>query len=430
MESSALFKPPIEYKDDYNILYTHANPIQSHYTPHTEPLDTRAVRQHALHDQRRLHIRRTFDLLQLMLLRRDMDRAGRCLHILLKSQEWRPLELWKWGLQVMTLSDGESDSALQYLQRVSRTRPVLRPFTVPYLIREWIVCGNYQKAHDELINVITSYPHRQNPQLHTYLGLLTLYAASVHVTLPNTSDFHSPLVPTSIPASFPVQARQTAKVHFENALKMAPKYLENRNHIIHYRAVRHNRRMNRLKSKAKTHRHRLWKHLRQAGWMFREASPECTASFRQQTASSDDSSLDGSIQPPCEAPALPPSDFYGLVSDFNDVSSLHSDSDTGENCSAPEEFLSEGPAPAPTSPLDHPTTSSRDNSDTETEPLKEELQAPITVSIPAVTWSIHVARIYLRMVRWIQTDTSWIIIPVTREFNLYTTLTVISLHDV
>lgn len=418
MEPTALFQPPIEYKDEYNILYTHANPLQSYYTPHTDPLDERVVRQYSLQDQRRLHIRRTFDLLQLMLLRHDMDRAGRCLNILLKSQEWRPLELWKWGLQVITLSDGEDDLALQYLQRISRTRPVLRPFTLPFLIREWIVNGNYQKAHEELTNVITSYPHRQNPQLHTYLGLLTLYAASAHASFPEKNDSPSPLVPASIPADFPVQALQTARVHFENAIKMAPKYHQSRNHVIHYRAIRHNRRLRRLKSKAKSHRHRLWNQLKHAGWMFREASPESAALFQLPPVSSDDSPLDEPLRAPPETSTLPPSDFYGLASDFNDGSDLHSESDSCDSFSAPDDTFTEGPAPPPSVPSDYPTSPTRENSDVETESLEEGVLAPsITVSIPAVTWSVHVAQIYLHMVRYIRFDISWKSIPIAGGMN-------------
>lgn len=53
---------------------------------------------------RRLHLQRVFDLLQISISRRDGDRAFRCLRILLKSHEWRPNELWRYALEVATLS--------------------------------------------------------------------------------------------------------------------------------------------------------------------------------------------------------------------------------------------------------------------------------------------------------------------------------------
>lgn len=319
------------------------------------------------------------------------------------------MELWKWGLQAMTLSDGENDAALQYLQRVSRTRPILRPFTLPYLIREWIVCGNYQKAYDELINVITTYPHRQNPQLHTYLGLLTLYAASVRLTSLNMDDNSNPFVPISMTADFPAQARTSAKVHFENAIKMAPKYIQSRTHVVRYREIRQNRRLHRLKFKAKVHRCRIWNQLRNAGWMFREPNPEPCAPQQELSDSSDGSLDQNSYHAPTHPSALPPSDFYGLASDFNDGSSLPSDSESNDDLSAPDGALSEGPEPRPAHHHQGPPTSPpHADSDGEEELVKEEDSTPSsTLSIPAVTWAVNVARIYLRMVRCMQTDNSW-----------------------
>lgn len=400
MEPTALFQPPPEYRDEYGVLYTHGNPCQSHYTPHTDPMDSNAIRLSALQDQRRLHIRRVFDVMQLMILRRDMDRAARCLHILLKSHEWRPLEMWKWGLLVATLADQPNDMALQYLQRISRTRPALRPFTLPYLVREWIICGHYKKAHEELLSVISSYPHRQNPQLHTYLGLLTLHASSTHMNQSFSSDSTSPFIPLSIPDEVPVQARQTAKMHFENAIKMAPRYLQSRHHIVRQRVLRYTRQMERLKSKAMIHRQRIWKQLRNSGWMFRAEEPELSEPRLTMSESSEESLSHATVQPQSDRPSLPPSDFYGLTSDLGEESILYSDSDSDseEEPPTPLETLSEGPAPPPHG-LDPPSSPSQADSEGE-EPAKETGYASsLLVCVPAVTWSVHVAHEYLKMVR-------------------------------
>jgi hypothetical protein len=53
---------------------------------------------------RRLHLQKVFDLLRISISRRDGDRAFRCLRILLKSHEWRPSELWRYALEVATLT--------------------------------------------------------------------------------------------------------------------------------------------------------------------------------------------------------------------------------------------------------------------------------------------------------------------------------------
>jgi hypothetical protein len=53
---------------------------------------------------RRLHLQKVFDLLHLSISRKDGIRAFRCLRILVKSHEWRPIELWRYTLEVATLT--------------------------------------------------------------------------------------------------------------------------------------------------------------------------------------------------------------------------------------------------------------------------------------------------------------------------------------
>jgi len=59
---------------------------------------------------RRLHLQKVFDLLHLSIGRRDGIRAFRCLRILLKSHEWRPIELWRYALEVATLTGAHVDN--------------------------------------------------------------------------------------------------------------------------------------------------------------------------------------------------------------------------------------------------------------------------------------------------------------------------------
>mgnify|MGYP002759437284 FL=1 len=161
-------------------------------------------------------MRRVHDLLHLSLLRQDHERAVRCFIILLRSQDWRPLELWKLGLRIACM-DAHNDAAQKYLLRISRTRTALRPYSLPFLIREWIRNGNYQQAHEELSSIITSFPYRLHPLLHTYLGLLTLYIGHAE---PHEYLHDIPHMSTSF--IVPPGVRRTAKFHFENAVKVAP----------------------------------------------------------------------------------------------------------------------------------------------------------------------------------------------------------------
>lgn len=121
---AALFQPPPAYMDSDDYVYTHGLVPQSYLTPNSDPLDPRAVNTKAVADVRRQHVRRLYDLLQLMLLRRDTARAARCLRLLMNAKEWRPIELWKMGLEVAMLP-GSARQPLRYLQQLARTRAVL-----------------------------------------------------------------------------------------------------------------------------------------------------------------------------------------------------------------------------------------------------------------------------------------------------------------
>ena len=131
----------------------------------------------------------------------------------------------------------ERDTALRYLLRVSRTRTTLRPYTIVFLIREWILAGQYQRAHEELTSIIGAYPYRHQPQLHTYLGLLTLYLGNVDEAECSDSDSSSsiPHVPMRLAKQVPHHVQRSARLHFENAIKVAPRYMAKQTAICKHR---------------------------------------------------------------------------------------------------------------------------------------------------------------------------------------------------
>lgn len=161
-EDAALFQPPPPYKDEYEIIYSHALPHATYRAdPGASPSGAPSYR--ALTDQRRAHLRRVHDLLHLMLLRRDGPRAARCLRILMRAYEWRPLELFKLGMLVAGMP-GCTGDRLAYLGRISRTRTHLvrrcssvrsvltlqRPYVLPHLVLELIAAERYVEAREEM----------------------------------------------------------------------------------------------------------------------------------------------------------------------------------------------------------------------------------------------------------------------------------------
>lgn len=66
---------------------------------------------------RSLHIRKTFDLFNICLARKDAMRSLRALRVLLYSHEWRPEDLWRYALEVATMWGNNNDSAQTRITR-------------------------------------------------------------------------------------------------------------------------------------------------------------------------------------------------------------------------------------------------------------------------------------------------------------------------
>ena len=410
MESTALFQPPPPYKDDLDVTYTHGVPSISYFTPHTDPLCTYISSEASLTDQRRQHVRRLYDLLQLMLLRQDLERASRCLHMLLMCQEWRPIELWKLGLQVAWLSDDEQ-VALHYTQRIMRSRTNVRPYALVFLVRELIKDGQYQRAHEELTSVIASFPYRHHPQLHTYLGLLTLFLGT-STSSPGTQEASvSILAPTLAVSSVPFSVQKAARLHFENAIKVAPRYLHLQSAVVRHRLRQHEKRLSSLRGKAVRHTNRMWNAMKEAGWIFRndESVPSATRPApSQETDQDSDSSSPARIMP--SSPTLPHTDFFGLDSHF--TSSSESESDTDASLGTPmATTASEGPSlPPSTAPSRDVTPQPTEDEDVERDTIalsSTELsdQKELHFPIPAVSWAVHISTLYLEVVRCVHAIT-------------------------
>lgn len=145
---------------------------------------------------RRLHLQRIFDLLNLSIGRRDGVRAFRCLRILLKSHEWRPIELWRYALEITTIITRGDDQLeqdgvpfqkhlarkrLAFLREVSKARTGLQLDVFIEIVPELLALGEEQQALAELDIVLHQYPYRLEPILHLYSALIFLKLSSPSV---------------------------------------------------------------------------------------------------------------------------------------------------------------------------------------------------------------------------------------------------------
>ncbi|UZJ53367.1 hypothetical protein CBS101457_002687 [Exobasidium rhododendri] len=162
---------------------------------------------------RRLHLQKVFDLLHLSIGRRDGVRAFRCLRILLKSHEWRPIELWRYALEVATLTgrhaneedmlDDSTDfpaltkreqvarKRLAFLRELSKARTGLQLDVFIEIIPELLTLGEEEQALAEIDIVINQHPYRLEPILHLYSALLFLKLSAPSDELANTQLYYT-----------------------------------------------------------------------------------------------------------------------------------------------------------------------------------------------------------------------------------------------
>ncbi|WFD44844.1 hypothetical protein MPSI1_003515 [Malassezia psittaci] len=386
----ALFQPPPAYMDSHDIVYSHGLASTSYLTPYSSPPDPRAVNLRAWLNQRRRHVRRLYDLLQLQLLHNDHKRAARCLRLLLRSTEWRPIELWTMGLEVVGMAHNKSEYCTRYLQQLSRARPVLRPYLFPHLIREWIATERYDEAVEELNSVITSFPYRHNPQLHAYLGLLTLFmgTSDSRGKASEASDLDSVLVPCAVASCVSTSVRTTARTHFENAIKVAEKYTRVQDHALQHRLLMHQKRQIRTAKLAEAHKERMWRSLRDDGWMFFDSSayqmhsPTDSSNKQGTDLAAEDSTGEFTDK------QFPSASYFALDSS--------GDSDSNEDSASSSGEIYEGPERGPISSRStSPVVEEEVHQDSTPSSVISDSISSAHLSIPGVQWAEHVSKIYL-----------------------------------
>ncbi|KAI6035075.1 hypothetical protein F5J12DRAFT_10787 [Pisolithus orientalis] len=131
---------------------------------------------------RRIHIRRLYDILHLSLQQQDMARARRAWAILARCNEvnWKNLWTLSVGLLDCHVNDVESTpTKVDYLKAMMLQHPDEREKILTELIHFYILADRHRDALDELEFCLPSFPYHDNPTLHLYAGLCSMFNAQL-----------------------------------------------------------------------------------------------------------------------------------------------------------------------------------------------------------------------------------------------------------
>ncbi|WFD36453.1 hypothetical protein MCUN1_003332 [Malassezia cuniculi] len=386
-ERAFLFHPPALFRDELNIIYTHAHAYLPRRTFVSDPPDPSSVNTADARNQRRLHVRRLFDLVHLCILRGDRRRAARALQLLMHTYEWRPSELWHLGLVVAGMP-GDKDYSARYLGQMSLRHPELRSVLMPHLAYALIKEERYAEARDEiekyvfykkLTSVISTRPHRYNPQLHVYLALLILHGS----VGPTESE-----EPLGFLSAVPSAAIRAAEQHFTNAVQLAARFKSIHQMNLRTRVRNSHRRARRELERNHTHQQTTMKRMQKDAWALQESESEQDAPAAQaagapssSSESSSDSDEEIDIETALEA---------GFGTDHDD--------------SSEDDAPVHGPAPAPASHAAphatvHEPAQANAEANAEANAANSQADVPdadeVTFLFPANDWAVTVAKIYL-----------------------------------
>ena len=269
-------------------------------------------------------------------------------------------------------------------------------------------------------SVITSYPYRYNSQLHTYLGMLTLYMAS------STSGPSRPRdagATVEIPpehayvAQLPESARRAARHHFENSVKVADRFTALHNGVLRQRLRAHVDRTARLAERTAAHREQMWRAMRDDGWVFRGGDWEEEPAPRPPTPSPHkrrrrfDSGESGDSDQTTDTRGGTPRRSRASSPDLVDIETEldtgFSSDETASPSASPSAYatdtVSEGPSLPET--VDAPPWNDAQDGDTSPPPAEDDAEedprhplAEATLYLPSHEWAVQVARLYLELV--------------------------------
>jgi len=140
---------------------------------------------------RKVHLRRLYDILQLSIQRHDFERAKRVWAILARCKEIDWKALWTTGLHILdeTNAAGRSlDTSIDYLRTMMLQYPQDRESILKELVFRLLLQGRCRSALDELELYLPSFPYQEDPVLHIYAALASLYLAESTSASPGGLD--------------------------------------------------------------------------------------------------------------------------------------------------------------------------------------------------------------------------------------------------
>ncbi|KAK0243009.1 hypothetical protein EDD85DRAFT_947154 [Armillaria nabsnona] len=129
---------------------------------------------------RKLHICRLYDVLELSLSRNKLIRARKAWAILARCKEIHWTTMWTTAVRVLgdeTFDEHDSSKKIAFLHEMMLQSPDKRETILKEIILRNIMAGQFRKALDELELYLPSFPYQDDPVLHNYAGLLSLYSS-------------------------------------------------------------------------------------------------------------------------------------------------------------------------------------------------------------------------------------------------------------
>lgn len=229
--------------------------------------------------------------------------------------------------------------------------------------------------------MISTRPHRYNPQLHVYLALLILHG--------NVSDTPDASTPYAFLSSVDAAAVRAAQQHLTNAVQLAGRFKAIHQSNLQTRLRNAKQRASRELRQNKDHQRFVLKKMRHDAWVLQDDSGEDRGTESEASVSEGSSSTSE------------PSSVSGSDTDMDIETALEAGFGSDSDASRDEHEPVQGPAPAPETDTPSPASPHESPRSASPAPSMQPAEKPgqPTFLFPANDWAADVARLYLGMVR-------------------------------
>ncbi|KAH7105439.1 hypothetical protein BKA62DRAFT_689698 [Auriculariales sp. MPI-PUGE-AT-0066] len=168
---------------------------------------------------RKIHTQRLFEILELCIQRGDMPRARRAWSLLSRCNGVNWKALWRLALLILNESNNSSTDSLDFLRAMKFQQPEQeshyfsdKEAILVEIVHTMIVQEDYRGALEELQLL-------DNPILHTYAGMLSLYLAQPSES---TARHLQPQFSQQTVMAFSPSLMRDVDFHFNRALALDP----------------------------------------------------------------------------------------------------------------------------------------------------------------------------------------------------------------